>query len=73
MEEDDLDMFKLFTYMEVARIKAEGHKYEDVKKGLRQFYNTSHRSHLYTYEQLEEYFDRAWGNVIEFVDKEELK
>ncbi len=67
-----MDILNLNIIFEIARIKAEGHKYETVKKALRPFYD-SQTNPLYTYEDLEKKFDYAWANTIEQKPKEELR
>ena len=55
----------------IMRIKAEGHKYEDVKRNLKLYYDAN--SFDYPYEYLENMFDQVWGNTIEVVDEDDLK
>ena len=52
-------------------IKARGHKYEDVKKDLKKYYNE--HNFPFPFEPLERMFDYYWANTIEVVDKESLK
>lgn len=73
MTDGELTEIQIKTILEVALIKANGHKYEDVKKGLRNFYEMNKYRMNYPYSELESLFDSVWANTIQIVPKEELK
>jgi hypothetical protein len=68
---DGLTELKLEASLHMAIIKMQGHKYEDLKKKLRIFYDMN--KFPYPYEDLERLFDKVWSNVIEVKSKEDLK
>lgn len=66
----DLQMKVIINMM---RIKARGHTYDEVKGSLKTWYDKNQSSFNFPYKDLEQLFDQVWSSVIEVKFKEDLK